>query len=105
MRYLLGGSAVSVVEPRDRVWVGSHALVVRKWDEGHRVDEAEHSRGIDECVPSQSVSNFVGGLLWSLYGLLEALRAQGKVAEADQVQAQLRSTGASADVILTGSRF
>jgi tetratricopeptide (TPR) repeat protein len=45
------------------------------------------------------------GNVWSLYGLLESVRAQGKAAEADQVQAQLRSAGASADVVLTGSRF
>jgi tetratricopeptide (TPR) repeat protein len=45
------------------------------------------------------------GNVWSLYGLLASLRAQGKTVEAEQAQAQLRSAGASADVILTGSRF
>ena len=42
---------------------------------------------------------------WSLYGLLQALRAQGKTAEADDVQRQFQDAWKYADVTLTGSVF
>ncbi len=42
---------------------------------------------------------------WSLYGLTEALRAQGKAPEADAAAQRLRRAWAGADVTLTGSRF
>ena len=42
---------------------------------------------------------------WSLFGLAQSLRAQGKTAEADQVQARFRQAWARADVTLTASRF
>lgn len=42
---------------------------------------------------------------WSLYGLAQSLRAQGKTAEAAQAEERFRSAWASADVQLTASRF
>ena len=42
---------------------------------------------------------------WSLYGLAASLRAQGKVAEAAEVDARLAAGWSGADVRLTGSRF
>jgi tetratricopeptide (TPR) repeat protein len=42
---------------------------------------------------------------WALFGLLQSLRAQGKVAEARDVEARFRKAWASADIILTSSRF
>ena len=43
--------------------------------------------------------------VWALAGLRNSLRAQGKQAEADAVQARLDTAAASADVKLTASRF
>lgn len=42
---------------------------------------------------------------WALFGLLEALRAQGKTREARAVEARFRKSWALADVVLTSSRF
>jgi len=42
---------------------------------------------------------------WSLFGLAQSLRAQGKTAEADEVQARFAAAWAHADVTLTASRF
>ena len=42
---------------------------------------------------------------WSLYGLLQALRAQGKTSEAAEVQEEFEDAWAPADVALTASRF
>jgi tetratricopeptide (TPR) repeat protein len=42
---------------------------------------------------------------WSLFGLAQALRAQGKKAEADAVDARFRKAWVGADVTLTASRF
>jgi tetratricopeptide (TPR) repeat protein len=42
---------------------------------------------------------------WALHGLAESLRAQGKTAEAQEVQARLTKAWEGADVRLTGSRF
>jgi tetratricopeptide (TPR) repeat protein len=42
---------------------------------------------------------------WALFGLLESLRAQGKVREARAVEARFRRAWALADVVLTSSRF
>jgi tetratricopeptide (TPR) repeat protein len=42
---------------------------------------------------------------WALFGLMESLRAQGKAAEATQVEKQFRKAWAGADVQLTASRF
>jgi tetratricopeptide (TPR) repeat protein len=42
---------------------------------------------------------------WSLFGLEQALRAQGKNAEADQVRERFRSEWARADVMIRSSRF
>ena len=42
---------------------------------------------------------------WSLFGLAQSLRAQGKTAEAAQVDEQFRKAWANADVTLTASRF
>jgi tetratricopeptide (TPR) repeat protein len=42
---------------------------------------------------------------WSLYGLAQSLRAQGKAAEAAQVDARFRDAWGQADVTLTASRF
>jgi tetratricopeptide (TPR) repeat protein len=42
---------------------------------------------------------------WSLYGLAQALRAQGKHPEADATDARFRRAWAGTDVTLTASRF
>jgi tetratricopeptide (TPR) repeat protein len=42
---------------------------------------------------------------WSLFGLMQSLRAQQKAGEADTVEQQFKSVWTSADVILTASRF
>jgi len=42
---------------------------------------------------------------WSLFGLAQSLRAQGKTAEAAQVDARFKKAWARADVTLTASRF
>jgi hypothetical protein len=42
---------------------------------------------------------------WSLFGLAQSLRAQGKTAEANQVDADFRKAWARADVTITASRF
>lgn len=42
---------------------------------------------------------------WSLFGLAESLRAQGKAAEAAEIQARFDQAWARADVALTTSRF
>ena len=42
---------------------------------------------------------------WSLFGLAQSLRAQGKTAEAEQVDARFARAWARADVTLTASRF
>jgi tetratricopeptide (TPR) repeat protein len=41
---------------------------------------------------------------WALFGLVQALRAQGKNAEAELVEARLKKAWARADFVLTGSR-
>lgn len=42
---------------------------------------------------------------WSLFGLAQSLRAQGKSAEAGAVDERFRLAWARADVALTSSRF
>jgi predicted Zn-dependent protease len=42
---------------------------------------------------------------WSLYGLAQSLRAQGKTAEAAQVDERFKKAWSRADVKLTASRF
>jgi len=42
---------------------------------------------------------------WALFGLMQALRAQGKNAEATMVDARFRAAWKNADVTLTASRF
>jgi len=42
---------------------------------------------------------------WSLYGLAQSLRAQGKTAEAARVEESFKKAWAQADVTLTASRF
>jgi hypothetical protein len=42
---------------------------------------------------------------WSLFGLMESLRAQERMAEAAKVEKQFRKAWAEADVQLTSSRF
>lgn len=42
---------------------------------------------------------------WSLFGLLESLRAQGKTAEAERVQRRFLRAWARADIVLTAPRF
>jgi tetratricopeptide (TPR) repeat protein len=42
---------------------------------------------------------------WSLFGLAKALRTQGKLREAREVEARFRKAWARADVVLTASRF
>ena len=42
---------------------------------------------------------------WSLFGLLQTLRAEGRTREADDIEAQFEKEWARADVTLTSSRF
>ena len=42
---------------------------------------------------------------WSLFGLAQALRAQGKGDEAAEVEGQFAQAWSHADVVLTSSRF
>jgi tetratricopeptide (TPR) repeat protein len=42
---------------------------------------------------------------WSLFGLAHSLRAQGKVSEAESVEARFRKAWVRADVTITASRF
>lgn len=42
---------------------------------------------------------------WSLFGLRESLRAQGKSTEADEVEMRFTAAWSGSDVTLTGSRF
>jgi predicted Zn-dependent protease len=42
---------------------------------------------------------------WSLFGLQQSLRAQGKSAEADEVQQKFDKAWARADVKLTAAEF
>jgi hypothetical protein len=42
---------------------------------------------------------------WSLYGLVESLRAQGKVEEAEAVEARLENAWEHADVTPVSSRY
>jgi TolA-binding protein len=42
---------------------------------------------------------------WSLFGLAQSLRAQGKTAEAARVDESFRKAWAQADVTLAASRF
>jgi hypothetical protein len=42
---------------------------------------------------------------WSLFGLARSLRAQGKTAEAADVEARLQKAWTRADVTLSASRF
>lgn len=42
---------------------------------------------------------------WALYGLVQALEAQGKTGEAERVKSELAAAWTEADVELTGSRF
>ncbi|MBI1882428.1 MAG: tetratricopeptide repeat protein [Chloroflexi bacterium] len=42
---------------------------------------------------------------WSLFGLAESLKAQGKTAEAAKVQQQFETAWQYADITLTTSRF
>ncbi|MGH7342136.1 MAG: tetratricopeptide repeat protein, partial [Candidatus Rokuibacteriota bacterium] len=42
---------------------------------------------------------------WSLFGLAQSLRAQGKTAEATEVDARFRKAWAKADVTITASRY
>ena len=42
---------------------------------------------------------------WALFGLLQALRAQGKTADADQAEQRFRQAWQGADVTLVASRF
>ena len=42
---------------------------------------------------------------WALFGLMKALEAQGKSADAKAVEARFRKAWAGSDVTLTASRF
>jgi hypothetical protein len=42
---------------------------------------------------------------WSLFGLTESLKAQGKTAEAAEIQQRFEAAWQEADVQLTASRF
>lgn len=57
-----------------------------------------------EAVYRQSLKSYrIDG--WALFGLAQALDAQGKKAEADQVRAQFNDAWRLADIKLTSSRF
>ena len=42
---------------------------------------------------------------WSLFGLLQTLRAQGRTREADEVEKRFEKAWSCADITLTASRF
>jgi hypothetical protein len=42
---------------------------------------------------------------WSLFGLMNSLKAQGKIQEVQQLEEQFQTAWADADVTLTSSRF
>jgi tetratricopeptide (TPR) repeat protein len=74
-----------------RHWLGAALLVAKRPADAERVyreDLADHTRNG-----------------WSLYGLAEALTAQGKTAEAVKVRAQLAESWVRSDTWLRGSRF
>jgi tetratricopeptide (TPR) repeat protein len=73
-----------------------HLLGAALLDEGRGAEaEAVYRKDLEE--------NRENG--WALFGLLQSLRAQGKVGEAAEVEARFRRAWARADIILTGSRF
>jgi tetratricopeptide (TPR) repeat protein len=57
-----------------------------------------------ERVYQEDLNNFPENG-WALFGLMKALQAQGKVAEARTVEARFQKAWAGADVTLTASRF
>jgi tetratricopeptide (TPR) repeat protein len=73
-----------------------HSLGVVLLGQG-RADEAE-------AVYRQDLKRFPENG-WALFGLMQALRAQGKTAEAAGVDARFREAWKDADVTLTASRF
>ena len=57
-----------------------------------------------EAVYRESLENWPDNG-WSLFGLLQTLRAQGRTREADEVEKQFEKAWSRADITLTASRF
>ena len=57
-----------------------------------------------EAVYRESLENWQDNG-WSLFGLLQTLRAQGRTREADEVEKQFEKAWSRADITLTASRF
>ncbi len=57
-----------------------------------------------EIVYWENLKRFPGNG-WSLFGLMQALKAQGKNPEAAEIEARFRKAWSAADVTLTASRF
>ncbi len=57
-----------------------------------------------EAVYRKSLENWTDNG-WSLFGLLQTLRAQGRTREADEVETQFEKAWSRADITLTSSRF
>ena len=57
-----------------------------------------------ERVYAEDLAHYPGNA-WSLAGLRNAQRAQGKASQAAEVDLRLRAAAARADVAFTGSRF
>ena len=57
-----------------------------------------------EAVYRRSLENWTD-IGWSLFGLLQTLRAQGRTREADEVETQFEKAWSRADITLTSSRF
>jgi predicted Zn-dependent protease len=65
--------------------------------------QAGRAREAEQVYRDDLVRNPNNG--WSLFGLAQSLRAQGKAAEAAQADASFQKAWARADVKLTASRF
>ena len=70
---------------------GAMLLEAERWSDAERVFRADL-----KLFPENG---------WSLRGLADALRAEGKSVEADAAEARFRKTWAASDVKLTSSRF
>jgi hypothetical protein len=88
--------ALTYDEPADwpypvRHWLGAVLL------EAGRASEAESVYREDLHVHRENG--------WSLFGLMQSLKAQGKTAEAAEVETRFQQAWKRADVTLTASRF
>ena len=83
-------------EPPDWYYAIRHSLAAVLLREGRAVEAERLYREDLKRFPENG---------WSLFGLAQALRAQGKSAEAADVDARFARAWAGADVTLTASRF